>query len=209
MGVCVCFQADEELLLLEALDMYGLGNWSAIGDHCNRPPQQCAAHYESIYLRSPAFPLATPAPEMDGVCPVMAHARTQTCMHVHTKARVLLPALSGLPSRDAGTRDGWGTICSRMHPSSFSRMHARTPACTYTCTLESIHQRSLAFPLATPAPEIEGLCSVLFYACTQAPLAARTHARTSPCTCNLWLFYVTAPSPEMDEVMFCSVSVCI
>lgn len=60
-------QADEELLLLEALDMFGLGNWTAVGEHVNRSPQECAAHYEAIYLRSPAFPLATPAPEMAGV----------------------------------------------------------------------------------------------------------------------------------------------
>lgn len=64
-------QADQELLLLEALDMYGLGNWAAVGEHCNRAPQQCAAHYEAIYLRSPAFPLATPAPEMAGVRPTL------------------------------------------------------------------------------------------------------------------------------------------
>ena len=52
--------------------MYGLGNWAAVGEHCNRAPQQCAAHYEAIYLRSPAFPLATPAPEMAGVRPAPA-----------------------------------------------------------------------------------------------------------------------------------------
>lgn len=60
-------QADEELLLLEALDMYGLGNWGAVGDHVNREPAACAAHYERIYLASPDFPRPTPAPEMEGV----------------------------------------------------------------------------------------------------------------------------------------------
>jgi Myb-like DNA-binding domain len=60
-------QADEELLLLEALDMYGLGNWGAVGEHVNRGAAECAAHYERIYLRSPAFPEPTPAPEMAGV----------------------------------------------------------------------------------------------------------------------------------------------
>lgn len=47
--------------------MYGLGNWAAVGEHVNRNPAECAAHYEHIYLASPAFPEPTPAPEMEGV----------------------------------------------------------------------------------------------------------------------------------------------
>lgn len=47
--------------------MYGLGNWGAVGEHVNRGAAECAAHYERIYLRSPAFPEPTPAPEMAGV----------------------------------------------------------------------------------------------------------------------------------------------
>ena len=39
-------QADEELLLLEGLEMYGLGNWAAVGEHVNRSPAECAAYYE-------------------------------------------------------------------------------------------------------------------------------------------------------------------
>lgn len=28
-----CWGADEEILLLEAIEMYGLGNWSDVSDH--------------------------------------------------------------------------------------------------------------------------------------------------------------------------------
>eukprot|EP01006_Ploeotia_vitrea_P041768 TRINITY_DN66571_c6_g1_i2.p1 TRINITY_DN66571_c6_g1~~TRINITY_DN66571_c6_g1_i2.p1 ORF type:complete len:719 (+),score=379.88 TRINITY_DN66571_c6_g1_i2:58-2214(+) len=50
--------ADEELLLLEAIEMYGLGNWSDVADHVStKSRQKCEQHYYQIYLTSRTAPL--------------------------------------------------------------------------------------------------------------------------------------------------------
>jgi len=43
--------ADEELLLIEGSEMYGLGNWSDIAEHVGgRTKEECQKHYEETYL---------------------------------------------------------------------------------------------------------------------------------------------------------------
>lgn len=49
--------ADEELLLLEAIEMFGFGNWSEVGDHVGKTKEECEAHYHSVYLTSATAPL--------------------------------------------------------------------------------------------------------------------------------------------------------
>eukprot|EP01113_Clastostelium_recurvatum_P029973 TRINITY_DN3631_c0_g1_i3.p1 TRINITY_DN3631_c0_g1~~TRINITY_DN3631_c0_g1_i3.p1 ORF type:complete len:584 (+),score=187.76 TRINITY_DN3631_c0_g1_i3:68-1819(+) len=50
--------ADEELLLLEAIDMYGLGNWSDISEHVgSKSSADCRDHYFGIYINVPTYPL--------------------------------------------------------------------------------------------------------------------------------------------------------
>ncbi|GAA6012842.1 hypothetical protein JCM11491_006196 [Sporobolomyces phaffii] len=50
--------ADEELLLVEGAEMYGLGNWADISEHVGgRTKEECKRHYEQTYLDSPAWPL--------------------------------------------------------------------------------------------------------------------------------------------------------
>ncbi|CZR62685.1 probable transcriptional adapter 2 [Phialocephala subalpina] len=51
--------ADEELLLLEGAEIYGLGSWADIADHIGgyRNKDEVRAHYQKIYLDSPNFPL--------------------------------------------------------------------------------------------------------------------------------------------------------
>lgn len=58
----ICFyddawNVDDELLLLEALELYGIGNWKAIGEHTDRDPKECKRHFDDIYLKSDKFPL--------------------------------------------------------------------------------------------------------------------------------------------------------
>jgi transcriptional adapter 2-alpha len=61
-------QADEELLLLEAIDMYGLGNWAAVAEHVGtKSTTECRRHYFDVYLNSKDFPSPQPAPEMANV----------------------------------------------------------------------------------------------------------------------------------------------
>lgn len=59
--------ADEELLLLEGCEIYGLGSWADIADHIGgyRNKEEVRAHYEKIYLDSPNFPLPKRASPYD------------------------------------------------------------------------------------------------------------------------------------------------
>ncbi|KAK1148633.1 Transcriptional adapter ada2 [Aspergillus melleus] len=51
--------ADEELLLLEGADIYGLGSWADIADHIGgyRTKEEVRDHYLGTYVDSPNFPL--------------------------------------------------------------------------------------------------------------------------------------------------------
>ena len=49
---------DEELLLLEALEIYGPGNWTEIAEHVGRKDKfECRTHYFETYINSPTAPL--------------------------------------------------------------------------------------------------------------------------------------------------------
>lgn len=51
--------ADEELLLLEGCEIYGLGSWADIADHIGgyRHKDEVRDHYIKTYVESPCFPL--------------------------------------------------------------------------------------------------------------------------------------------------------
>ncbi|KAL8659630.1 MAG: hypothetical protein Q9226_000335 [Calogaya cf. arnoldii] len=51
--------ADEELLLLEGLEVYGLGSWSDVADHVGgfRTKEEVCDHYTKTYIESSKFPL--------------------------------------------------------------------------------------------------------------------------------------------------------
>lgn len=50
--------ADEELLLIEGAETYGLGNWADMAEYVGgRTKEECEKHYEEIYLRSKEYPL--------------------------------------------------------------------------------------------------------------------------------------------------------
>ncbi|KAG9252662.1 transcriptional adaptor-like protein [Emericellopsis atlantica] len=51
--------ADEELMLIEGAETYGLGSWADIADHIGgfREKDEVRDHYLSCYVDSPAFPL--------------------------------------------------------------------------------------------------------------------------------------------------------
>lgn len=59
--------ADEELLLLEGCEIYGLGSWADIADHIGgyRNKDEVREHYKKIYLDSPNFPLPKNASPYD------------------------------------------------------------------------------------------------------------------------------------------------
>ncbi|KAL7103107.1 hypothetical protein ACP275_08G160700 [Erythranthe tilingii] len=52
------WNADEEMLLLEGLEMYGMGNWAEVAEHVGtKTKEMCIEHYRNAYLNSPYFPL--------------------------------------------------------------------------------------------------------------------------------------------------------
>ncbi|XP_013737371.2 transcriptional adapter ADA2b isoform X2 [Brassica napus] len=56
--ICPDWSADDEMLLLEGLEIYGMGNWAEVAEHVGtKRKQQCLDHYRNIYLDSPFFPL--------------------------------------------------------------------------------------------------------------------------------------------------------
>lgn len=63
--------ADEELLLIQGCETFGLGNWQDIADHIgNRSKEEVEKHYTEVYLDSELYPL----PKMDeDFSSIMAH----------------------------------------------------------------------------------------------------------------------------------------
>ncbi|KAK9935870.1 hypothetical protein M0R45_012744 [Rubus argutus] len=56
--ICPDWNADDEILLLEATEMYGLGNWAEVAEHVGtKSKEQCIEHYTNVYLNSRYFPL--------------------------------------------------------------------------------------------------------------------------------------------------------
>ncbi|KAJ0963543.1 hypothetical protein J5N97_028665 [Dioscorea zingiberensis] len=56
--ICPDWNADEEILLLEGIEMYGLGNWAEVAEHVGtKSKTQCIEHYTTAYLNSPCYPL--------------------------------------------------------------------------------------------------------------------------------------------------------
>ncbi|KAJ3669481.1 hypothetical protein LUZ60_011431 [Juncus effusus] len=56
--ICADWNADEEILLLEGIEMYGLGNWTEVAEHVGtKNKDQCIEHYDTAYMNSPCYPL--------------------------------------------------------------------------------------------------------------------------------------------------------
>ncbi|GAO49368.1 transcriptional adaptor 2 [Saitoella complicata NRRL Y-17804] len=50
--------ADEENMLIEGCEQFGLGNWQDVADHIgSRTKEECADHYYKVYLASDTWPL--------------------------------------------------------------------------------------------------------------------------------------------------------
>ncbi|TKY47885.1 Transcriptional adapter ADA2 [Spatholobus suberectus] len=56
--ICPDWNADEEMLLLEGIEMYGFGNWNEVAEYVGmKSKTQCIDHYNAVYMNSPCFPL--------------------------------------------------------------------------------------------------------------------------------------------------------
>ncbi|KAL2327157.1 hypothetical protein Fmac_020584 [Flemingia macrophylla] len=56
--ICPDWNADEEMLLLEGIEMYGFGNSTEVAEYVGtKSTSECIDHYNAIYMNSPCFPL--------------------------------------------------------------------------------------------------------------------------------------------------------
>ncbi len=59
--LCFNWMADEELMFIEALTDYGMGNWDQVSSHVGtKTSKQCMDHYFDVYISSTAWPLPVP-----------------------------------------------------------------------------------------------------------------------------------------------------
>eukprot|EP00741_Cyanophora_paradoxa_P016065 tig00000042_g15509.t1 len=48
--------ASDELLLLEGIENFGLGNWTDVAEHVGKPADDCQRHYYEVYITGPTAP---------------------------------------------------------------------------------------------------------------------------------------------------------
>ncbi|KAK5665725.1 Transcriptional adapter ada2, variant 2 [Batrachochytrium dendrobatidis] len=87
--------ADEELLLVEGLELHGVGNWEQISDHIGTKNKiECADHYDRVYVQSDVFP--SPNPNLKSDFSTLQRARPAG----YTKAQLPPPSrpLSSAPA---------------------------------------------------------------------------------------------------------------
>ncbi|KAK9861341.1 hypothetical protein WJX84_008443 [Apatococcus fuscideae] len=102
--------ADEELLLLEAVDMFGLGNWQAVSNHIgSKSAMACQSHYLRIWVESPNYPAPHVLPQMAGLDPlqVAREKRAAALARVGQRRQPAAPSASSL-TPEASTALGVG-----------------------------------------------------------------------------------------------------
>ncbi|KAL3147326.1 hypothetical protein ABBQ32_002810 [Trebouxia sp. C0010 RCD-2024] len=98
--------ADEEQLLLEAIDMAGFGNWTAVSEHVgSKTKEECKGHYFDIYVNSPTFPEPWPAPQMAGVDPIAHQKAKQARLRQQEQQTAASAAGAGLQGGSMGMHE--------------------------------------------------------------------------------------------------------
>lgn len=82
--------AEEELLLLEAVTLFGFGNWADVGDHVGtKNEDECFEHYQQVYAASTeSFPV-----------PIGMSAPAQVCHSLPQCVRSLTHGVAALQAR--------------------------------------------------------------------------------------------------------------
>ncbi|KAH6576501.1 hypothetical protein BASA50_006786 [Batrachochytrium salamandrivorans] len=85
--------ADEELLLVEGLELHGVGNWEQVSDHIGTKNKiQCADHYNRVYVQSDIFPSPCPNLKCDWSIHQRARPEGYTKPHLPASSRPLSSA---------------------------------------------------------------------------------------------------------------------
>lgn len=113
--------ADEEMLLLEAIDNAGFGNWTAVADHVGtKSKDECKGHYFDIYVNSPHFPEPWPAPQMTGINPLEFQKAKQARLRQRDQqtAASAADAGPGLQGQSVGMQESLAAESGVQHPSN-------------------------------------------------------------------------------------------
>jgi len=96
--------ADEEQLLLEGLEIYGMGNWEDIAEHVStKTKEQCKEHYEKFYMQSSKFPL----PDLNTILSTREDVKKLNAGHGNVPALVGLdPQNENAAARETRSRTG-------------------------------------------------------------------------------------------------------
>ena len=88
--------ADEELLLIQGCETFGLGNWADIADHIgNRSKEEVAQHYFKIYLESKDYPLPEMNKDFTNVSPTQLLSERKR--RIEKRRNMPLPPPKGKP----------------------------------------------------------------------------------------------------------------
>ncbi|XP_028754929.1 transcriptional adapter ADA2b isoform X1 [Neltuma alba] len=93
--ICPDWNADDEILLLEGIEMYGLGNWAEVAEHVGtKNKEACIEHYRNVYLNSKTFPL-----------PDMSHVVGKNRKELLAMAKGQSDDKKGIPMGDLGIKE--------------------------------------------------------------------------------------------------------
>lgn len=77
---CNDWGADEELLMIDGLEQFGMGSWEDIAEHIGRrSKEEVEKHYKSVYLNSPNYPMPyiVDSPLLDDMSDFMERRRNR------------------------------------------------------------------------------------------------------------------------------------
>ncbi|KAI9123656.1 hypothetical protein K1719_004956 [Acacia pycnantha] len=93
--ICPDWNADDEILLLEGIEMYGLGNWAEVAEHVGtKNKEACIEHYRNVCLNSKTFPL-----------PDMSHVVGKNRKELLAMAKGQGDDKKGIPMGDLGIKE--------------------------------------------------------------------------------------------------------
>ncbi|KAH7530044.1 hypothetical protein JRO89_XSUnG0027300 [Xanthoceras sorbifolium] len=144
--LCPDWSADEEILLLEGIDMYGF-YWEEVAKHVGTKTKEvCVDHYTKVYLDSPVFPL-----------PDMSHAVEKSreelsasakCPHPDDKQGEIIATPPNMPCSNVNNNETSIMVSSAGHNGALEMTQTSFPETTTSTAAPAMTQTS-SFPAMT------------------------------------------------------------
>lgn len=116
-------------IVLQGIEMYGLGNWNEVAEHVGtKSKSQCVHHYNMIYMNSPCFPLP--------VCPfVSTRICTSDCFKFVTQSHLIYFCHVDLPRicPMSWARTERNSLLWPENRKKSTKVSHSAWACTHTC----------------------------------------------------------------------------